>query len=420
VALHPPALGRRATCSFGLDKRIPLQAGLGGGSADAAATLLALVKLWRLPVRASQLTDIAATLGADVPFFLAGGTALGLGRGDEVYPLADLPRHWIVLVIPGFGVSSADAYNWYDEERDLARGGSAREPQHVPGPWPSRAAQMINDLEAAIARHHPEIDQMKLALRRAGALAAAMSGSGSTVFGLFQRRKDAVTAVTRLSGARLARAAHRIARSRRYTRSQNRGRCDDKSVLALLVCCSPRCLRIQPASAPARSWRQQHERAIVDEFIACSRCRTSRATATDIQRNAEHRRPDAKRGIAAARVGAGAIRSSSARSARRAHAHHRVYAHYDGQPLDPKGVALGAVHRRAARQADRAGRAVIPAAAGRHAVQPRIAPLRRVGGRRQDADHRHPGRARRDPAPPACRRARTSSSRSKARKRPTR
>jgi 4-diphosphocytidyl-2-C-methyl-D-erythritol kinase len=118
-----------------------------------------------------------------------------------VYPLADLPRHWIVLVIPGFGVSSADAYKWYDEERDQGRGPSLREPQHVPGPWPSRAAQMINDLEAPIARHHPEIDQMKLALRRAGALAAAMSGSGSTVFGLFQRRKDAVAAVTRLSGA---------------------------------------------------------------------------------------------------------------------------------------------------------------------------------------------------------------------------
>ena len=201
-----------------LDKRIPLQAGLGGGSADAAATLLALTRLWGVPVRASQLTDIAATLGADVPFFLSGGTALGLGRGDEVYPLADLPRHWIVLVIPGFGVSSADAYKWYDQERDLDRG--PREPQHVPGPWPSRAAQMINDLEAPIARHHPEIDQMKLALRRAGALAAAMSGSGSTVFGLFQRRKDAVTAVTRLSGAgwrvMLTESLDRSA----YTRSQ--------------------------------------------------------------------------------------------------------------------------------------------------------------------------------------------------------
>jgi 4-diphosphocytidyl-2-C-methyl-D-erythritol kinase len=183
-----------------LAKRIPLQAGLGGGSADAAATLLALVKLWRLPVRPSQLTDVAAALGSDVPFFLSGGTALGLGRGDEVYPLADLPRHWIVLLVPGFGVSSADAYRWYDHEREAVGGAVRREPQYVPGPWPSRAAQMINDLEAPIARHHPEIDQMRAALRRAGALAAAMTGSGSTVFGLFQRRRDATAAVTRLSG----------------------------------------------------------------------------------------------------------------------------------------------------------------------------------------------------------------------------
>ena len=166
-----------------LQKNIPLQAGLGGGSTDAAAALIALARLWKAPVRPAQLTDVASTLG--VPFFLSGGdAALGLGRGDEVY-LADLPRHWIVLV-PGFGVSTADAYNWCDGERDLSRGVGAREPQHVPGPWPSRAAQMINDLEAPIARHHPEIDQMRTALRRVGALAAAMSGSGSAVFGLFQ------------------------------------------------------------------------------------------------------------------------------------------------------------------------------------------------------------------------------------------
>ena len=184
-----------------LDKRIPVQAGLGGGSADAAATLVALARAWRVGVRPLQLTDIAATLGADVPFFLAGGTALGLGCGDEIYPLADLPRHWIVLLVPGFGVSSGEAYEWWDAERDLARGPLVREPQHVPGPWPSRAAQMINDLEAPIARHHPEIDQMKAALRRAGALAAAMSGSGSAVFGLFQRHRDALAAVERLTGS---------------------------------------------------------------------------------------------------------------------------------------------------------------------------------------------------------------------------
>ena len=198
------ALRRRPPVSgvlIRLHKNIPLQAGLGGGSADAAAALIALARLWQAPVRPAQLTDVAATLGADVPFFLSGGTALGLGRGDEVYPLADLPRHWIVILVPGFGVSTADAYSWYDAERDLSRGGSAREAQHVPGPWPSRAAQMINDLEAPIARHHPEIDQMRTALRRAGALAAAMSGSGSAVFGLFQKRADALAAVDRLSGS---------------------------------------------------------------------------------------------------------------------------------------------------------------------------------------------------------------------------
>lgn len=180
-----------------LEKRIPLEAGLGGGSADAAATLMALAALWRVPVRPAQLTDLAAHIGSDVPFFLAGGTALGLGRGEEVYPLADLPRHWIVLLIPGFGVSTSEAYGWYDAEREsLSR--APREPQHVPGPWPSRAAQMINDLEAPIAQHHPEIDQMKAALKRAGAAAAAMSGSGSTVFGLFQRGRDALKAMQHL------------------------------------------------------------------------------------------------------------------------------------------------------------------------------------------------------------------------------
>ena len=184
-----------------LHKRIPLQGGLGGGSTDAAATLAALAHAWRVALRPNQFVDVAATLGADVPFFLSGGTALGLGRGDEIYPLADLPRHWVVLLIPGFGVASVDAYSWYDAERDTGHGSMVREAQYVPGPWPSRAAQMINDLEAPIARHHPEIEQMKTAMRRAGALAAAMSGSGSTVFGLFQKRKDAVLAVERLSGS---------------------------------------------------------------------------------------------------------------------------------------------------------------------------------------------------------------------------
>ncbi len=197
-ALRRP--GELAGVAVQIDKLIPVQAGLGGGSADAAATLVALARLWRAPVKPAQLVDVGATLGADVPFFLSGGTALGLGRGDEVYPLVDLPRHWIVLLVPGFGVSTVEAYGWYDADRTHGVT-TAREPQFVPGPWPSRAAQLVNDLEAPVARRHPDIDRMRQALRSHGAVAAAMSGSGSTVFGLFQRRAEAQQAVTALSGS---------------------------------------------------------------------------------------------------------------------------------------------------------------------------------------------------------------------------
>jgi 4-diphosphocytidyl-2-C-methyl-D-erythritol kinase len=170
-----------------LDKQIPLQAGLGGGSADAAAALVALGRLWAGGVPPALLRDLAAELGADVPFFFWGGTALGLGRGEEIYPLVDLPRHAVVLVIPPFGVSTAEAYGWYDEERASGyRDTEPRDLQVLPVPWPSRAAQMVNDLEGPVARRHPEIGQVKLALRHAGAVGAAMSGSGSAVFGLFR------------------------------------------------------------------------------------------------------------------------------------------------------------------------------------------------------------------------------------------
>ena len=92
------------------------------------------LEAWRVPVRPNQLVDVAATLGADVAFFLSGGTALGLGRGDEIYPLADLPRHWIVLLVPGFGVSTRDAYGRDHAERDHVGHvrATAREVQHVP------------------------------------------------------------------------------------------------------------------------------------------------------------------------------------------------------------------------------------------------------------------------------------------------
>jgi len=172
-----------------IDKAIPMQAGLGGGSADAAAALLGLGRLWGgVPI--TLLREVAAGLGADVPFFLSGGTALGLGRGEEIYPLVDLPPHWIVIVRPPFGVSTAEAYAWYDDDRTAGLR-ETRELQLLPVPWPTRAAQMINDLEPPVVRRHPEISALKAALREAGAVAAAMSGSGSAVFGLFRSRAAA-------------------------------------------------------------------------------------------------------------------------------------------------------------------------------------------------------------------------------------
>jgi 4-diphosphocytidyl-2-C-methyl-D-erythritol kinase len=167
-----------------LEKRIPVQAGLGGGSADAAATLVALNRLWALRLDVPSLSRLAGRLGADVPFCLVGGTALGLGRGDDIYPLADPPPVDVVVIRPGFGVATSDAYRWYDEEPRTRRSSPGRP---APAGWPSWATSLANDLEPAVIRHHPTIAAIRQALVDAGAFTAAMSGSGSAVFGLFDR-----------------------------------------------------------------------------------------------------------------------------------------------------------------------------------------------------------------------------------------
>src|SRR3954468_7264559 len=198
-----------------IDKKIPVQAGLGGGSSDAASALLALGRLWGgAPI--TLLREGGAAIGADVPFFLSGGTALGLGRGEEIYPLVDLPPHFVVIVRPPFGVSTAEAYGWYYDDRPSGQRDENREFQQLPVPWPSRAAQMVNDLEPPVMRRHQEIGALKQLLRELGATASAMSGSGSAVFGLFRSRQAAEKAVKPLSrnGARalvtrtLSRAEH--------------------------------------------------------------------------------------------------------------------------------------------------------------------------------------------------------------------
>jgi 4-diphosphocytidyl-2-C-methyl-D-erythritol kinase len=182
-----------------LAKRIPMQSGLGGGSSDAAATLRGFASLWGVDVPRDRLHALAASLGADVPFFLEGGTALGLDRGDLLFALIDAPAAWVTLVLPAFGVSTKDAYGWWDSH--ASRGSQGSWGSQGSGSRGSQAGvDEVNDLQAAVVSRHPEIGRIVSGLLRQGARHAAMSGSGSAVFGLFSTRRAAEDAARALAG----------------------------------------------------------------------------------------------------------------------------------------------------------------------------------------------------------------------------
>jgi 4-diphosphocytidyl-2-C-methyl-D-erythritol kinase len=176
--------GEPSGAAIHLMKHIPMQAGLGGGSSDAASALSALAGLWQPRGPRPDLAQVAARLGSDVPYFLVGGTALGLARGEDLYPLEDLPVFHVVLALPAFGVSTADAYRWFDQD---TAGPAAARPHSGPSiaAWRGCRLALVNDLEAPVTRRHPDIGAARRALEGAGAEAAAMTGSGSAVFGLF-------------------------------------------------------------------------------------------------------------------------------------------------------------------------------------------------------------------------------------------
>ncbi len=190
--------------AIALTKRIPVAGGLGGGSSNAATVLLGLNRLWRLGLDVTVLHRLARRLGADVPFFLLGGTALGLGRGDEVYPLHHQVRGHVVVVDPGRPVSTAAVF------RRLDAGLTARENSHTIFCFVSRDleakrafASLSNDLERAALEEAPDLEgrvrRIRGVLIREGALLALLSGSGSSYFGLFDQARRARGAQAALS-----------------------------------------------------------------------------------------------------------------------------------------------------------------------------------------------------------------------------
>jgi 4-diphosphocytidyl-2-C-methyl-D-erythritol kinase len=172
---------------FNLIKRIPLGGGLGGGSSNAACVLLALPRLLKKRIRLAKLMELAAELGSDVPFFLMGGTAVGLGRGTELYPLPDAPPSPGLLITPGIHSSTAAAYAAL-ERKGLPEVSTDMINKFQSVAW-GASQEWTNDFEMVVFNQHPQLKSMKEKLLKSGARRAMMTGSGSALFGLFATRE---------------------------------------------------------------------------------------------------------------------------------------------------------------------------------------------------------------------------------------
>jgi 4-diphosphocytidyl-2-C-methyl-D-erythritol kinase len=181
-----------------INKRIPTAAGLGGGSGNAAATFLALQKLWQMELEPRDLFSLGAKLGADVPFFFVGGTCLGVGRGDEIYPLADIRADNMLLVNAGILVPTREVYAALPPEltnpNAITKMPTSFEAAYAAVTTQNEQIRLHNDLEIPVLSSYGLLVEVKEKLKRAGASGVLMSGSGSTIFAIFdsdQARNDA-------------------------------------------------------------------------------------------------------------------------------------------------------------------------------------------------------------------------------------
>ena len=187
-------LGRRERVDIRVEKRIPVVAGLGGGSADAAATLRCLARAWGVRDR-GLLAEVGLGIGSDVPFFLGSGPAWGAGRGERLRPARLAPRH-LVLLYPrasSLAIRAGDAYRWLDLDRGPA----------VPRRGKASARRPENDLMAPCVARHPSLRVLLSWLEESGATAPMMSGSGPTTFGSYADLRSARAAARQLAGRRL-------------------------------------------------------------------------------------------------------------------------------------------------------------------------------------------------------------------------
>jgi 4-diphosphocytidyl-2-C-methyl-D-erythritol kinase len=213
------ALRGKGRVVIDIEKRLPVQGGLGGASSNAAAALLGLERALKKSLAAEERLRIAAEVGSDIPLFLVGGTVLGVGRGEQVYPLEDLPATACVVVTPEVGVSTPKAFAEWDRKLtmpgasarmvELGRGLSAWLSDSYSGaPFRRGRAEnpllelvragIKNDFEQVVFPEYPELSEGKSALERAGARYASLSGSGSTLYGLFASKEAARGAAARL------------------------------------------------------------------------------------------------------------------------------------------------------------------------------------------------------------------------------
>ncbi len=210
------AAGRSGRLEIGLSKRIPMGAGLGGGSSDGAAMLLAVPALIGARLGLEDLIRLAGQLGSDVPFFLLGGAAAAIGRGTELFPLPDYGPQEMLIVHPGVHVDTPWAYQALSP-RLTCESKQNKIFSFQSRTWnPAIGGLAVNDFETVVFERHGRLAEIKEGLIRAGASVAMMTGSGSAVFGFFAGREEAARGLRKLSlrGEEKAFRARLVSRAR--------------------------------------------------------------------------------------------------------------------------------------------------------------------------------------------------------------